>query len=354
MTLSVSVVSTARILARPAHNARSAWSERTSCIITLASDIGTRGRGEAAPLPGFSPDSVQACEQALAALDPSGIPERIEPGQDLIGELCRASVRIPTHLPAARAALEAALLDLWSRGAQVPAWKMLASGQPGAPEPRPRTVAALLTGDPEHALTQALAARSRGVTTFKFKIGRAGALRRELAAVQALRAALGPLARLRLDANQALSLAEAREFLPRFVACDLEFIEEPCAPGDLAQLTDLALPLALDESLAQGARPRKGDRAVIVKPTLQGGVTGSFALAEAAREAGAELILSHAFEGPLGLALSATLALGIGSQNLAHGLDAAGAQHDPASLPWYSGAELRAWHEPGFGIQEQP
>jgi len=297
---------------------------------------------------------LQACEQALAALDPSGIPERLEPGQDLIGELCRASVRIPNHLPAARAALEAALLDLWSRGARVPAWKMLASSASDAPSPRSRTVAALLTGDPEQALTQAMAARSRGVTTFKFKIGRVGALPRELAAVQALRAELGPLARLRLDANQALSVAEAREFLPRFVACDLEFIEEPCAPGERAQLADLALPVALDESLAQGERPRIGDRAVIVKPTLQGGVTGSFALAEVARAVGAELILSHAFEGPLGLALSAALALVIGSQSLAHGLDSAGAQHDAASLPWCSGAELRAWHEPGFGIQEQP
>jgi o-succinylbenzoate synthase len=297
---------------------------------------------------------VRACEQALSALDTDGIPDRIAANQDLIGELGRASVRIPPNLPAARAALEAALLDLWSRGAGLPAWQMLASGLPDATKPGSRALSALLSGEPEQALTQAIAAQSRGVTTYKFKIGRLGALQRELAAVRALRTELGPLARLRLDANQALSVADAREFLPLFAACDLEFIEEPCAPAELAQLADLALPLALDESLALGARPRVGDRAVIAKPTLQGGVIGSLALAQAASAIGAELIFSHAFEGPLGLGLSAALALSIGSDTLAHGLDAAGAGHEAPTLPWYSGARLCAWHEPGFGILEQP
>jgi o-succinylbenzoate synthase len=231
---------------------------------------------------------------------------------------------------------------------------MLTSSRSSAPTPQPRALAALLSGEPEEALEQAMVARARGIETFKFKIGRAGALERELSAVHALRVELGPRARLRLDANQTLSVADAREYLPRFVACGVEFIEEPCAPDELAQLADLALPLALDESLATGARPRVGDRALISKPTLQGGISGTFALANTAQAIGAELVLSHAFEGPLGLGLSAALALGIGSQTLAHGLDAAGARHDALSLPWYSGAQLRAWSDPGFGIPEQP
>jgi o-succinylbenzoate synthase len=354
VTLSVSVVSTARTLARPAQNARAVWSERASCIITLESENGTRGQGEASPLPGFSPDDVRACEHALRALDVSGIADRVEPNQDLIGALARASVRIPSQLPAARAALEGALLDLWARGAGLPAWQVLALSQSNTAKSKSRSLAALLSGEPEQALTQALASRSRGINTFKFKIGRPGELQRELAAVQRLRAELGPEARLRLDANQALSVADAREFLPRFAACDLEFIEEPCLPAELAQLADLALPWALDESLAQGARPRVGDRALIAKPTLQGGVTGSVALAEAARAIGAELIFSHAFEGPLGLGLSAALALSVGSETLAHGLDAEGARHEASTLPWYSGARLQAWVEPGFGLREQP
>ena len=79
-------------------------------------------------------------------------------------------------------------------------------------------MAALLDGDPEQALAQALAARARGITTFKFKIGRPGAFSRELAAVQGLRAELGPSARLRLDANQTLSLGRSEAVLAAAIA----------------------------------------------------------------------------------------------------------------------------------------
>ena len=347
MTLTVSVVSTARTLPRPAQNARAQWSDREGCVITLERSDGVRGQGEAAPLPGFSPDSLQACRQALAALDPSAIAERLEPEQDLIGQLARESVRIPPQLPAARAALEGALLDLWARAASVPAWALL---HPGNPRPTSRAVAALLLGEPEQALAQALAARARGIMTFKFKIGRPGALTRELAAVQELRAQLGPSARLRLDANQALSLAEAKQSLPRFAACGLEFIEEPCAPHELDELRELCLPCALDESLSTGARPEPGDPAVILKPTLLGGVSACFAWAQAAQAVGAQVVISHAFEGPLGLGLSAALALSLGSETIAHGLDLEGARLAQLSLPGFSAAKIAPWSEPGFGI----
>ena len=349
MTLTVSVASTARTLPRPAQNARQGWSERASCIITLESESGGHGQGEAAPLPGFSPEPLSACEQALRTLNLSGIAEQLEPNQDLIGELGRASVRIPPNLPAARAALEGALLDLWARAAGVPAWAPLA---PAFAPPIAREVAALLMGEPEQAVAQAVAARDRGITTFKFKIGRPGALERELAAVRALRAELGPSARLRLDANQSLSLAEALAYLPRFAECELEFIEEPGAPQHLPRLRELGVPLARDESLAAGAEPCSGDRAVILKPTLLGGVTPCLALARAARRVGAQVIFSHAFEGPLGLSLSAALALSIGSEGVAHGLDLEGARLDPASLPFFSGCAIRAWSEPGLGLAE--
>jgi len=351
VTLTVSVVSTARTLSRPARNARAQWSQRAGCIITLVGDTGVRGQGEAAPLPGFSVDSVEACERALLTLDLNGVSDHLESDQDLIGELGRASLRLPPNLPAARAALEGALLDLWARVAGVPAWRLLMRGKP---TPNARSVAALLSGEPEQAVSEALAARARGITTFKFKIGRPGALDRELAAVRALRTELGSSCRLRLDANGALSLADARSYLPRFAAFELEFIEEPCRPDELSKLHELGLPCALDESLATGAQPRQGDSAVILKPTLLGGVSACVAWAHAAHAVGAEVILSHAFEGSLGLGLSAALALSIGSETKAHGLDLEGARLDHLSPPFFSGNAIQPWTEAGFGLSEQP
>jgi len=287
----------------------------------------------------------------LSAFDVRGIAARLEPGQDLKGELRRASATIPPNLPAARAALEGALLDLWARTAGVPSWALL---RPSAAKPAPRALAALLSGEPEQAVERALAARARGIGTFKFKIGRRAGLERELMAVRALRAELGPSARLRLDANQALSAAQAKQYLPRFADCDLEFIEEPCAPEAFAELRSLGVPLALDESLASFAEPQLGDRALVLKPTLLGGVSACLSLTETARALGAQVVVSHAFEGPLGLALSAALALSIGSETLAQGLDLEGTGLDPRSVPGYSGAALSAWSEPGFGIESVP
>jgi len=360
MTLRVSLHDTQRVLARPAQNSHQRWPERQACIITLESDDGARGWGEAAPLPGLSPDSLSECQSALSQLDPAGIPARLLPSQSALAELARASQKLPATLPAARAALEGALLDLWARSAGLPAWSLLLATPSVTPEPR--QVAALLMAEPEQALAQAELARARGIQSFKFKIGRPGAAQRELFALSELRGALGGTAKLRLDANRSFSVAQARAYLPRFAEHDLELIEEPCHAGQLGPLLDLGIPLALDESLTEHSPDSSTLHAlsvapvcaVILKPTLLGGITPCVAWAHWATQHGLTPILSHAFEGPLGLALSAALALSIGSPRVAHGLDVAGASLDEQRLPFVSGAHIRPWTEPGFGLGEPP
>jgi o-succinylbenzoate synthase len=358
VTLRLSQLKTRRNLARPARNAHAHWSARSVRIITLESGTGLCGLGEAAPLPGFSPDTDADCERALGELDLQGVPEQLGAEQSLLAELGRASSRLPSALPAARCALEAALLDLWSRAAGVPAWAMLRADRAAPPE---RRVAALLMGEPEQALEQALAARGRGVNAFKLKVGRAGLLERELAAFARLRAELPEDTQLRLDANRAWPANAALAHLQRFAAHVPEFIEEPCAFAGLEALSATPVPLALDESLAtlppEGVLPAQfaawGVRALIVKPTLLGGISACSAWARIARECGAELVLSHAFEGPLGLALSAALALSVGSERMAHGLDLEGARLEHLSLPFFDQSRIRAWSAPGFGELEQ-
>jgi O-succinylbenzoate synthase len=145
-------------------------------------------------------------------------------------------------------------------------------------------------------------------------------------------------------------VSEARAYLPRFAEHGLEYVEEPCAPRDLAELADLGLPIAWDESLAKHDLPALPLRALVLKPTLLGGISACARWAELATRMGAEVILSHAFEGPLGLALSATIALCWGSEGLAHGLDLDGARLAPEAAPYISGPSLEPWLSPGFGL----
>ena len=343
MSLRLSLTGTSRTFDRPTRNAHHSWSERAACFITLESDEGGRGFGEASPLPGFSPDRLEDGQAALAALNLTNIPGRLEPGQSARLELSRASARLSADLPAARAGFEAALLDLWSRSAGQPAWALLS----GARAPAPRRVSALLSGEPEQAMSQARAAQARGVGCFKLKIGRH--LERELGAVRELRRELGEAVSLRIDANQSLSVGAARTYLPRFAAEQLEYIEEPCAPADLTALADLELPLAWDESLLSGELPALRGRALILKPSLLGGISACADWAERAARAAMGVVISHAFEGPLGLALSATAALCWGSAHLAHGLDLSAARLAPEAVPFIAGASVVPWTQPGFG-----
>lgn len=347
-----------RALARPVGNARRSWTERSSCVLRLENEAGLCGFGEAAPLPGYSLDTLSECRTALEGLDLSGIPARLEQPETLLAELGRASRRVPRALPAARAALECALLDLWAQCAGEPAWALLRGAASDRPEPR--AVAALLMAEPEQALDEARAAFARGIRTLKFKIGRAGARAQELSAIAELCAELGTTGKLRLDANRALSRADAALYGALFRCEGLEFLEEPSSAGDRPSFSELGVRVALDESLAEiepgtaeaRALLTSGVRALILKPTLLGGISACVAWAKLAETARVDVILSHAFDGPLGLALSAALSLSIGSKSQAHGLDLEGARIDPSRLAFYSPTAIQPWPAPGLGCTD--
>ncbi len=84
-------------------------SERAAVLVEVRTDRGAIGLGEAAPLPGMSPDALADAEQAIAAF------ARLA-GVDLADrEAARLLVAATTAPPAARFALETALFDALAR-----------------------------------------------------------------------------------------------------------------------------------------------------------------------------------------------------------------------------------------------
>ena len=75
------------------------------------------------------------------------------------------------------------------------------------------------------------AALARGFTAFKLKLG-AGGLGADLAAIRAVREAVGPQAELMVDYNQALTIEEAIERGRALDAEGLTWIEEPTRADD--------------------------------------------------------------------------------------------------------------------------
>lgn len=200
------------------------WTERRGIIVTLEDENGRQGQGEIAPLPEFGSET-----DSVAWTFCQKFPSRPRP-EDFN--------QIPDNLPCCRFAFASALLALES---------------PPFLPPQDWPYSYLLPLD-EQGLPVLNALPSFPV--YKWKIGR-----REFAAESAelprILEKLPPNAQLRLDANGALTLKEAVNWLK---LCDslgrIECLEQPLAPSQLVEMRYLApefvTPIALDESLNSG------------------------------------------------------------------------------------------------------
>ena len=142
--------------------------------------------------------------------------------------------------------------------------------------------------------------------------------------VAAVRAALGPGARIRVDANGAWDVDTAAATLRRLARHDLEFAEQPVATlEELAALRRLVeVPLAADEAvrgLADARRLAALDAAdlLVVKVQAAGGVAAGLELAAAA---GRPVVVSSLVETSVGLAAGVALAACLPDTGHAHGL----------------------------------
>src|SRR4051812_9783660 len=88
----------------PLHNARGQWRTRTAVGVLVRDRAGRSGQGEAAPLPGYSPDTIEAVERALSDVSVGEL-ERLLQFEQPAAVLEATSALIPAELPAARFAL---------------------------------------------------------------------------------------------------------------------------------------------------------------------------------------------------------------------------------------------------------
>ena len=100
-----------------ADNARSRWTHRQGLLISISDELGQVGQGEASPLPGYSPDELPSCQAALGGLDPASL--HLDPAEPIGPQLASCSSHLPEACPAARFALETALLDSWESASAV-------------------------------------------------------------------------------------------------------------------------------------------------------------------------------------------------------------------------------------------
>ena len=180
--------------------------------------------------------------------------------------------------------------------------------------------------DADTAAALAAEAVAGGMTTVKVKVG-GGPPADDADRVAAVRAALGPAGRIRLDANGAWDVDTAVLVLDRLAGLDLELAEQPVADiADLARVRRrVAVPVAADESVrtiddARRLAALDAADAVVVKVQPLGGVRAALRLVEAA---GVPAIVSSLYETSVGLAAGVALAAALPELPYACGLGTA-------------------------------
>jgi o-succinylbenzoate synthase len=315
----------------PYVTARGELRRREMVLLRLRDEEGRVGLGEAVPLAlrgGANLETVVRELDALAEmtlLDPAGFAD---------------GARAAALSSPARCAVETALWGLEQRGGS-----------------RTRTVqcnATLVAGEPAEVAAEAERWAVAGFGTFKLKLGAGD----DVGQVRAVREALGPEARIRVDANASWSVEEAAATLAAIEPYGIELVEQPVAT--LEEMAELAarteIPLAADESVASVAEARRASELGACA------VTG-IKLSKVGGRPEAEAImgelpayLSSSLDGPVGIAATALLAAAQGppdEQPRAHGLATQRlfAADVAAVGPTLEGDLLQVPPGPGLGVE---
>jgi L-alanine-DL-glutamate epimerase-like enolase superfamily enzyme len=307
---SVEVIPYALSFKAPYVTARGVLERREMVLLRIRDADGAVGLGEAVPL---SLRGGLGLEEVVAELEGWAETERVE------------GLSAPSLC-----AVRTAEADLLGRKA---------ADQGGGGDEAVPCNATLVAGETKAVAADAEGWAADGFTTFKLKLGaepvRADDMRQisqtrdgDVEQVRAVREAVGPSARIRVDVNAAWDLETAKRRLGELEPFGIELAEQPVET--LEELAELAaatsIPLAADESVAT---LEEAERAVSlgacaytgIKLSKVGGPEAALQIADVL-----PAFITSALDGPVGIAAGAQVALSLAETthperlHLAHGL----------------------------------
>jgi L-Ala-D/L-Glu epimerase len=303
----VEVIPYALPFRKPYVTARGRLDRREMVLLRLRSHDGLVGLGEAVPL---SLRRGAPLVQVVEELEGLG-------KHDSLDETTLRDAALSLSPPSRCAALTA-LADLRARTAVADGSTAPALGE-GV-----ECNATLVAGDPGAVAADALHWAEDGFRTFKLKLGSGD----DVSQVSAVREAVGPGARIRVDANASWDVETAKRTLAALEPLDIELAEQPVETFAEAAAVSAAtsIPIAGDESIesradAERAVAMNAFRLTGIKLSKVGGPESAIEIAEVLPS-----FLASALDGPIGIAAAAQVAQRLdaadrgGQTALAHGL----------------------------------
>jgi L-Ala-D/L-Glu epimerase len=280
---------------RPEIWARGARPCVTNVILEVETDDGLVGLGECGGGQGTA-NAIEEFSRYLLGSDPF----------DLIEQLRQRLRWSPS--PSAFAAIETALLDLQGKATGQPVYKLLG----GAVHRQVPFMYYLLRDKIEVMSQEAAAAVAAGFDTVFIKVG--VEIEEDMEAIQAVRDAIGPHCKLRIDPNESWTIGTAARLFRRLESCDIELVEDPVPHDDLAGWRKLrastSIPIAAQENAHTItdilAVIREGTADIIlIDPFRNGGYTGMKSASALAEAAGLPVYMHSG--GSLGIATAAAV-----------------------------------------------
>lgn len=320
--------------------------------ITLSD--GKQGYGEAAPFPEVGGESRASCLAALAQL-----------GRTLLGSSVDQFTAAAKHMqdvapgqPAARCALETALIDAHCHARQLPMWKLWG----GADVRKRETDITIPICDREKTLTLVRGWYAKGFRLFKMKVG--SDVDEDIRRLEAVHRALLGISFIG-DGNQGFSRNECLAFakgVTRFGG-NMLLLEQPLVREDLEGLAairrDTGIPVAADESVRSIADAQQvvecGAADYINIKIMKTGVVEARDIAAFTLASGLKLMVGGMVETRIAMGCSFSLVLGMSGFEILDLDTPLLLGFDPISGGYrYEGPRLIPWDEPGLGMAVSP
>lgn len=257
--------------------------KREGVLVQVIDKNGNNGWGDIAPLPKLSKETL---EQSIDQIHQKK-QQILNINWDIL--TCLEEVKKLVVYPSVRFGLESAILAILKplKDHSVPS-------------------SCLLIGSYEEILRQAAIYQMEGFTSAKLKISN-----HSFEEATNLIHLLKDRFFLRIDVNRAWKTEESLEFFSQFPKDAFDYVEEPFQnPKDLFKFTH---PIAIDESFPidlsiEDLKELPMLKALVYKPTIQGGLGDLIPLHQWTLKNKISLILSSCFESDLGIACVASLA----------------------------------------------
>lgn len=284
---------------RPSGTSRGILTEKHSWILKIRDEanLDVLGIGECSIIEGLSPD-FHDIKQYEAKLD----------------ELCKNPSIDLSDYPSIKFGLESALLDLTNGGRRIYFDNNFSKGKKRIP-----INGLVWMGDEQFMREQIEEKLQAGFSTIKMKIGAINP-DVELNLLKAIRKTYSPDdITLRVDANGAFTLEEAKKRLSQLAEIQVHSIEQPIKAGNWKDMKELCsntpIPIALDEELIGVYDTSKKiellesilPQFIILKPSLHGGISGTQEWIRLAEERKIGWWMTSALESNIGLNVIAQL-----------------------------------------------